>query len=162
MSEKEIALAALSQATEQELEDYKKWPGLPSELGASPYFNASNRMNWVKVDKYAMYLREIQVAHDSHGACTFFASDFNESDSFSSFASEFGAASKYVPESEYEPQDVGDTEVDEAPELVWLAEFCQTAKRHGRMAGKMAISEDSICAINPLAKNEKFGLQMHA
>ncbi|KAJ6563789.1 hypothetical protein B0H19DRAFT_1067407 [Mycena capillaripes] len=25
--------------------------------------------------------------------------------------------------------------------VVWLAEFCQTAKRHGRMAGKLALSE---------------------
>ncbi|KAJ7091289.1 hypothetical protein C8R43DRAFT_1115101 [Mycena crocata] len=52
MSEKEIALAALSQAGEQELEDYKKWLNIPADLGASPFFQASNRMNWVKVDKY--------------------------------------------------------------------------------------------------------------
>ncbi|KAJ7444486.1 hypothetical protein FB451DRAFT_1434374 [Mycena latifolia] len=58
MSEKEIALAALSQATDQDLKDYKTWLNLPSELGASPYFSASNRMNWVKVDNSIINAQE--------------------------------------------------------------------------------------------------------
>ncbi|KAJ6551028.1 hypothetical protein DFH09DRAFT_1319594 [Mycena vulgaris] len=62
MSDKEVALAALSQATDQDLDDYKTWLSIPSILGASAYFDTSNRMNWVKLDKYAMYLREI--AHE--------------------------------------------------------------------------------------------------
>ncbi|KAJ6600216.1 hypothetical protein B0H10DRAFT_2441123 [Mycena sp. CBHHK59/15] len=59
MTEKDFALASLLQSSDKELEGYKRWLGLPLELAESPFFGASNKMNWVKVDKYAMYLRDV-------------------------------------------------------------------------------------------------------
>ncbi|KAJ7643437.1 hypothetical protein DFH06DRAFT_1477189 [Mycena polygramma] len=66
MSEKELALAALWQSTDQDLEDYKEWLHMPADVARTPFFHASNRMNWVKTDKFAMYLRELALNAEKH------------------------------------------------------------------------------------------------
>ncbi|KAJ7783940.1 hypothetical protein DFH07DRAFT_1055048 [Mycena maculata] len=63
MSEKDIVFAALSQATEQELNDYKEWLHIPVEVATTPFFAALNWAAWVKLDKYGSYLRE--MAHNA-------------------------------------------------------------------------------------------------
>lgn len=77
MSQQEITLAFLLQASEADLQAYKRYIGklllvpliyshvfdttlleLPSEVANIPFFSASNRREWVNLDKFADFLRE--------------------------------------------------------------------------------------------------------
>ncbi|KAJ7934915.1 hypothetical protein B0H13DRAFT_2477555 [Mycena leptocephala] len=58
MSEKDITLGFLLQASDEEVEAYKHYIGLPPAVAAHPFYSASNRVDWVKLDKYALFLRD--------------------------------------------------------------------------------------------------------
>jgi hypothetical protein len=76
MSEEDITLAFLLQASKEEIEQYRRYigtclliviplrgfdatfPELPPALNAHPYWHASNRVEWVVLNKYALFLRE--------------------------------------------------------------------------------------------------------
>ncbi|KAJ7663289.1 hypothetical protein DFH06DRAFT_1395473 [Mycena polygramma] len=53
---KDAALAALVQATEADIDDYKLWIRLPSHLAQNPLYSASNALDWISTDKYHQYL----------------------------------------------------------------------------------------------------------
>ncbi|KAJ7938989.1 hypothetical protein B0H13DRAFT_1851159 [Mycena leptocephala] len=43
-------------AGEADIDDYKRWIGLPSHLAQNPAYSASNVLEWIKVDKFDDYL----------------------------------------------------------------------------------------------------------
>ncbi|KAK6997504.1 hypothetical protein R3P38DRAFT_3219590 [Favolaschia claudopus] len=49
MDPKSLALAALLQCSEKDIDEYKRWIGLPLE---NTVFNASNARDWMSLDKY--------------------------------------------------------------------------------------------------------------
>ncbi|KAJ7430815.1 hypothetical protein B0H11DRAFT_902572 [Mycena galericulata] len=68
MDRKDFVLATLLQCTETDINDYKRWIGLPP---TNTVFNASNVLDWIKLDKFDDYLtqktgnptKDAQLAH---------------------------------------------------------------------------------------------------
>ncbi|KAJ7176036.1 hypothetical protein C8R43DRAFT_1118579 [Mycena crocata] len=58
MSEADILLASLLQASDDEIEGYKQYIDLPEAVTQHAHFSASNRMGWVNLDKYGLFLRD--------------------------------------------------------------------------------------------------------
>ncbi|KAJ6499878.1 hypothetical protein DFH09DRAFT_1444950 [Mycena vulgaris] len=56
MNRKDFVLATLLQSTDTELEDYKRWIRLPSEIAQKPAYSASNVLDWINLDKFNAYL----------------------------------------------------------------------------------------------------------
>ncbi|KAJ7110232.1 hypothetical protein C8R43DRAFT_1139479 [Mycena crocata] len=56
MDRKDFVLATLLQCTEQDIDDYKRWLGLPSHLAQNGTYRASNVLEWIKLDKFNDYL----------------------------------------------------------------------------------------------------------
>ncbi|KAJ7260592.1 hypothetical protein C8J57DRAFT_1232847 [Mycena rebaudengoi] len=56
MERKEFVLATLLQSTQADIDDYKKWIGLPSQLAQNLAYSASNVLEWIKLEKFNDYL----------------------------------------------------------------------------------------------------------
>ncbi|KAJ7261422.1 hypothetical protein C8J57DRAFT_1513953 [Mycena rebaudengoi] len=56
MERKDFVLATLLQSTQADIDDYKQWIGLPSQLAQNPAYSASNVLEWIKLEKFNDYL----------------------------------------------------------------------------------------------------------
>ncbi|KAJ7254862.1 hypothetical protein C8J57DRAFT_1518481 [Mycena rebaudengoi] len=56
MERKDFVLATLLQSTQADIDDYKKWIGLPSQLAQNLAYSASNVLEWIKLEKFNDYL----------------------------------------------------------------------------------------------------------
>ncbi|KAJ7229360.1 hypothetical protein C8J57DRAFT_1583306 [Mycena rebaudengoi] len=56
MDRKNFVLATLLQSTQADIDDYKRWIGLLSQLAQNPAYGAANVLEWIKIDKFNDYL----------------------------------------------------------------------------------------------------------
>ncbi|KAJ7291820.1 hypothetical protein C8J57DRAFT_1705278 [Mycena rebaudengoi] len=68
MSEDHLTLGLLLQSSVEDLEEYKRYINFPPLLAANPYYSASNRVEWVKLDKYAIFLREGKATREKYAS----------------------------------------------------------------------------------------------
>ncbi|KAJ7242314.1 hypothetical protein C8J57DRAFT_1244186 [Mycena rebaudengoi] len=68
MSEDHLTLGLLLQSSVEDLEEYKHYINFLPLLAANPYYSASNRVEWVKLDKYAIFLREGKATREKYAS----------------------------------------------------------------------------------------------